>query len=168
MISVERIKKEELKAVKEFINYIWEDLYGSFLPKESMERISSNWLIPELLTTPAENSNFFLAVAKNELSQITGLASVSKVDYGTIMMRRLYVRPNYQRQGIGKKLLEEAIFYFAPVKRIKVEVEDENYKSRFFYLKEGFKDRNSKEEKVDGENKRIILMEKIINKEIKR
>jgi ribosomal protein S18 acetylase RimI-like enzyme len=164
MISVERAKKEELKGVENFINYIWEDLYGSFLPKESAERIASNWLIPELLNTSVENPNFFLGIAKNELGQIIGLTSVSKIDYDTIAMWRLYVRPGYQRQGIGKRLLEEAIFYFTPVKRIQVEVEEENYKGRFFYFKQGFKDRSIKEENFDGENRRIMLMEKLFRR----
>ena len=164
MINIRRIEKEEAKEVNEFLKYVWLDLYGDFLPEEVIKDMACGWVAPELSSNQLGTPNYFLAVAKNEKNEIVGLSVVAKVNDTAIKMDRLYVRSDYRRQGIGKKFLEEALTNFPGVKKIKVEVDEENYRGRAFYIKEGFKDKENKEEKLEGKVKKVVVMEKEINK----
>lgn len=162
MISINRLKKEEVSSLKEFLNYLWEDLYGDFLPRETAENLASRWLVPQLTDLEMDNPNLFLAVAKNEIDEIIALALVTKIEYDTIKIDKLYVAPYYQRQGIGKRFLEESRLNFSGIRRIEVEVEEGNYQGRSFYFKYGFKDRKIREENIEDRTRKIILMEKKI------
>lgn len=162
MITIHKVKLEEISEVKELLSHTWKDTYGSFLSSETIDKIISSWHDPKLLANQAQNPDIFFGVAKNEKGEIVGLVTVRKIDNETLMMYRLYVHRDYQRQGIGKKLMNEAINIFPQTKKLRLEVEEQNNKGLSFYLKQGFKEVERKDNKVENETMKVIVMEKEI------
>ena len=159
MITIERVKVEDVPEVKQLLSETWIDTYGSFLSLETIQKVTSTWHDPKLLAEQAQNPDIFFALAKNEGRKV-GLITISKIDKDTLMMNRLYVHTNFQRQGIGSKLVEQALKVFPNAKKMRLEVEEENRKGLAFYLKQGFKEVERKQEKVEGETMNVIVMEK--------
>ena len=76
------------------------------------------------------------------------------------MIYRLYVHPQHQRKGIGRRLLEASVSACPEVKKLQLEVEEQNQKALAFYRKNGFTETGRKEEKVEAERLIVIVMEK--------
>lgn len=159
MIKIYRAKKKEALDIKKILSEIWEHSYGNIYSPETIQRITSEWHNPEILVSQIKNPDFFFGVAK-ENNQIVGLTTVRKLNEETLMMYRLYVNPNFQRQGIGSKLVNEAIEVFPKAKRLRIEVEEQNKKGVSFYSKYGFKEVGRKIKKIGSDKIPTIVMEK--------
>ncbi len=159
MIEVQRAQVEEVPEIKRVLSSTWIDTYGEIYSEEAIQKITSRWHAPELLASQIQNPDFFFGVAK-ENGVIVGLTTVRKLDKETLFMYRLYISPDRQRQGIGSRLLDEALRIFPGIKRIKLEVEERNHKAISFYEKMGFKEVGRKVEEVEGEKRPLIEMEK--------
>jgi RimJ/RimL family protein N-acetyltransferase len=67
-----------------------------------------------------------------------------------------------QRQGIGQRLMEESYRAFPEIKRIQLDVEEQNPKGRAFYRKLGFEEVGIKIDDVAGTKLNSIVLEKHI------
>ena len=132
------------------LSYTWVDTYKNFYSKTTIKKVTNVWHSIKNLSQQTKNPKFYFAVAKIDKGKIIGLITVRKVNDNTIFMQRLYVHPKYQRQGVGKKLMDKSVKYFS-AKKIKLEVEERNVKGISFYMKNGFKKIGKKKEKVEGE-----------------
>jgi ribosomal protein S18 acetylase RimI-like enzyme len=161
MITIHKVQQEDIPEVKQVLSRTWKDTYGSFLSDATIEKVTTVWHDPEALKAQAINPEIYFAVAK-EGGKIIGLITVSKVDNITIFMNRLYIHPDYQRQGIGSKLFNSSLEAFPNAKVVRLEVEEENKKGLSFYLKQGFKEVERKTDEIEGEKLKSIVMEKRI------
>lgn len=84
------------------------------------------------------NKNLLFLVAKYNSNNIVGLATAEKKDK-RIFLKRLYVHPDYQRKGIGIKLLISILNVFKVTKTIYLEAEQDNIKGISFYKKMALK-----------------------------
>ena len=102
----------------------------------------------ELTVSPKFIENY--AVFKLEEDQkIKGYYAVQVVDRITMEIERLFVHPDYIRQGIGYRLLNHAIDFSRSVEKEIIVVEsDPNAKD--FYEKYGFKVVGKKESLISG------------------
>lgn len=75
-------------------------------------------------------------VAKSD-GVVIGFCTVMKEE-GSNKIHSLYILPKYHRQGVGKKLLQEAINWFDDDGDITLSVAMYNYKAQEFYLTQGF------------------------------
>ncbi len=66
------------------------------------------------------------------------MVAAGMVDEDTLRISQLYVHPQYQRRGIGDKLMGAAIRHFARAKKVVLEVEEKNPKGVSFYKRYGF------------------------------
>src|SRR5690348_14012152 len=98
MITIDRVKIEEIPEVKQLLRLTWEDTYGGFLSPQIIEQYTSVSHDPKLLIQQAEDKNTFFGVAKSETGKIVGLATVQRIDDELVMMHRLYIHPGFQRQ----------------------------------------------------------------------
>jgi putative acetyltransferase len=91
--------------------------YSNFLKKELHEYANLPWLAQYYQDFEEETANLpnsyrppegFLLVAKYE-RQLAGCVALVKLNEDTCEMKRLFVRPKYQRLGIGRALCEAII-----------------------------------------------------------
>lgn len=158
-MKIYRAKVEEVPEIKKVLSETWVDTYGRTYSQETIQKVTTEWHNPELLASQIQNPDFFFGIAKED-NHIVGLTTVRKLDEETIMMYRLYVHPDYQRHGIGTKLMEEAIKSFPGAKKLRIEVEEQNQKGISFYRKQGFKELGKKIEKVGNDTLPTVEMEK--------
>jgi ribosomal protein S18 acetylase RimI-like enzyme len=161
MITIYKVQQEDISEVKQVLSHTWKDTYGSFLSDKTIEKVTTVWHDPEALKAQAMNPEIYFAVAKEE-GKIVGLITARKIDDVTIFMNRLYIHPDYQRQGIGSKLFDSSLEAFPNAKVVRLEVEEENKKGLSFYLKQGFKEVERKTDEIEGEILKSIVMEKIV------
>ena len=146
------------KALKRHVvRHVWK----LSLPEHD-RKVTAVWHHPEHLKAEAQNPAIYFATAKDETGTIVGLVTVRKISADTLFMHRLYVHPQHQRQGIGTQLLEKAITAFPAVRKLQLEVEEENKKGLGFYQKQGFRELQRKEEHIEGEILHTIVMEKVL------
>ena len=160
MVKIERAKVEEAQEIKQVLSETWVDTYGLFLSQETIRKVTSAWHDPKLLTLQIQDPGIFFGVAEDENDRILGLVTARKRGTDTVVISRLYVHPQHQRKGIGSRLLEESVLAFSGVRRIQLEIEEQNHKGLAFYLKQGFKEIGRKEERIEDEVLKVIEMEK--------
>jgi ribosomal protein S18 acetylase RimI-like enzyme len=89
----------------------WRTAYRKFVPEDylanlSYEKRESSWL--ENIST-TENNTHFVYVAENESGKIVGFAAGGRERMGKYMYQgelfAIYILEEYQRQGIGRKLV---------------------------------------------------------------
>jgi GNAT superfamily N-acetyltransferase len=93
--------------------------YADFLKKELCEYAGLPWLVQYYLDFEEKTANLtdryrqpegFLLLASYE-GQLAGCIALGKLSDGTCEMKRLFVREEYQRKGIGTALCEALIEY---------------------------------------------------------
>lgn len=159
MIKISRAKIGDLMEIKNLLSETWKSTYGNIYSQDTIKNITSDWHDPKKSASQIEDPNCFFAVAK-ENNKIIGLTTVSQVDDKVIMMYRLYIGQNYQRQGIGTKLMQSAISFFKGYKKIRIEVEEKNNKGVYFYRKHGFIIIGKKIEEIGNDKMPTVEMEK--------
>ena len=122
--------------------------------------MTAAWHSPEALASQIRNTDIFFAVAKDDANKIVGLVTAQRQDKDTLVVYRLYVDPNQQRKGIGSELLKGSVSAFPKVRRIQLEVEEQNQKGHAFFLKEGFVQVEAKKVLAEGVSVRVVSMEK--------
>lgn len=161
MITVEKVKPEEIMEVKQLLSFVWSCTYGEYLSADTIKKVTSVWHAPEGLKRQAENPNLYFAVAKNEAGKIIGLVTADGSKKGSLYISRLYIHPDQQRKGVGTKLYESALTHFPDVTRVRLDVEEQNKRAMNFYKKHGFKEIGEKIENVEGEKIKSIKLEKL-------
>ncbi len=95
---------------------------------------SVEWLTysknPDRLKTAFNNSSFVLLALENNIV-VGALRSISD-DVSIHYLQDILVRPNYQRQGIAKKMLEMALKRYSHVKAHLLLTDDEEKQHRFY------------------------------------
>jgi ribosomal protein S18 acetylase RimI-like enzyme len=160
MVTIQRAKVEEVQEIKQVLSETWIDTYSPFLTQDTIQKVTTVWHHPERLAAQVQNPDVFFAVAKDETNAILGLVSARRYGEEAVVIDRLYVSPQFQRQGIGSRLLEESMTAFPGRKKALLEVEEQNEKGLSFYRKHGFKEVSRKQESVEAESLMVIVMEK--------
>lgn len=160
MVTIHRANVKEVQEIKKVLSETWADTYSSFLSENTITKVTTVWHNPERLASQIQNPDIFFGTAKDEDNTILGLVTARRHGDDAVVIDRLYVSPQYQRKGIGGKLLEKSMVAFPGVKKFLLEVEEQNEKGLSFYQKHGFKEISRKEEVVDEEILMVIVMEK--------
>ena len=124
-------------AIQQVLRSTWQDTYGSYLSPETLDEVYKNWQSIEFLTRQIEHPEIYFPLAEVD-DKVVGLAT-ARLDSETITLFRLYVLPDYQRQHIGRQLLENVMDRFSPASKIRLSVEKMNDKGKQFYERMGFK-----------------------------
>ena len=162
MVSIERANVEDVPEIKQVLSETWQATYSSFLSQATIETITSVWHSPDRLAAEIQHPHIFFGVAKTVDGAIVGLTTVGQIGDDTVVLSRLYIHPQYQRQGIGSQLLKAGITAFPATRTIRLEVEENNHSAYRFYHNHGFRETESKEERVEGDAIKVIVMEKLI------
>lgn len=161
MITVSRVRQDEILLAKELLSATWVDTYAAFLPQEVIEDVTATWHHADRLWEEAQRPDEFFGVARAEDGRIVGLITMHMhASDGIGFVSRLYVHPEFQRRGIGVVLLDAAIAAFPALKRFRLEVDEQNRKGRAFYAKQGFRQIATKQEEVSGPCLKLWVLEK--------
>ena len=160
MVSIERANVEDVPEIKRVLSETWKATYSSLLSQATINTVTSVWHSPNQLAVEIQHPHIFFGVAKIDDGTIVGLTTVGQRTDDTIILSRLYVHPQYQRDGIGSKLLHAGSAAFPTARIILLEVEEHNQQAYAFYLRQGFRDMERKEERVHSDVIKVIVMAK--------
>ena len=167
MIRIERAKLEDVPAIKQVLSDTWRATYGHFLPPGIIEHITAEWHAPTLLTQQVQNPTLFFGIARPEAGYVVGLVTASASN-DVLMINRLYVLPDHQRQGIGQQLLQASYEAFPACQRVRLEVEVQNHSGVAFYRRQGFTNVGQHQEQIQNTLLEVMTMEKVLPTERKR
>lgn len=161
MVAIYRAQVEDIPGIKTVLAVTWHDTYSAFLPESSIAEVTAEWHSPNVLETEINQSSTFQGIAKSSSAGIVGMVTAHSHD-DLLIVARLYVLPEFQRQGIGERLMEESYRVFPQVQRVQLDVEEQNSKGRAFYRKLGFREVGVRTDEIAGTKVKSIVMEKHI------
>ena len=160
-ITIHRAQIEDIPGIKAVLAVTWRDTYSSFVSASSIAKVIGEWHSPQVLEAEINRSSSFVGIAKSSPNEIVGMITANFQDE-LLSVTRLYVLPEFQRQGIGARLMEESCRAFPKIKRIQLDVEEQNPKARAFYRKLGFNEVGVRIDDVAGAKLNSIVLEKHI------
>jgi len=127
------MKETEIKYDKEINLNSLLDLYNSvgwsnYTNDESREKLQD----------AIHNSTFVVSIWESEEKKLIGLARCISDDVSICYLQDILINPNFQRQGLGNKLLKNCLERFKHVKT-KILLTDDEEKQRLFYESFGYK-----------------------------
>ena len=161
MVRIEPAKVEDVLEIKQVLSETWRATYQSFLSQATIDKVTAVWHSPERLAREIQDPRIYFGVARSDTGAIIGLTTLGKMSDELVVLARLYIHPPYQRQGIGSQLLQAGVRAFPAVRTIRLEVEANNQSAYTFYQHHGFREIDSKEERVEGDVIQVKVMEKV-------
>lgn len=109
MVSIREIGADELFKIRDLAEEIWPPTFREILSSEQI-RYMLNWMYdPEtLIKQQTEGHCFFLAEEKDVQLGFMGI-QLSNPDPTSLKIHKLYVLPELQGKGIGRKLVDKAV-----------------------------------------------------------
>jgi diamine N-acetyltransferase len=142
----------DIPGVKKVAEETWWLTYRPILKEESIRRFLQVAYCEDALERSLEThqqapvSLFWVAVREGA---VIGFAEAVRETDAMFELRRLYVKPDVQRQGVGRRLLE-AVIQAGRIKSMYAWVEQKNEIGRAFYARRGFVKVNEREEDFLG------------------
>jgi ribosomal protein S18 acetylase RimI-like enzyme len=161
MVTINRAQVADVPGIKRLLAATWRDTYSSFLPEPSIAKVTAEWHSPEVLEREINRPSTFAGVARCSSSGVVGMITAhSQGEF--LIVARLYVLPEFQRRGIGAKLMEESYRAFPQTQQVRLNVEELNPKGRAFYRKLGFREVGTRSDDVAGTMLSSVVMERQI------
>lgn len=136
-LVIRAAEADELEAVRLLLRAVWHDTYDATLGREKVIELSTRWHAPAALAAQrTDPQSCFLVAARDR--RLLGHACATMREPPRLVLGRLYVLPDCQRQGIGRRLLAAAIAAHPDAASVTLTVEAANTKARAFYAGEGF------------------------------
>lgn len=135
-IRIEAARADDLDGVHSLLVETWHDTYDDLIGAARVAEITKAWHSLVVLQAQLDTPRASFLVAKTG-HVITGHLFAAQEAF-RLVVHRLYVRPACQRQGIGAKLLSEAMKRHPNARTIWLEVEANNAKGTAFYRRSGF------------------------------
>jgi ribosomal protein S18 acetylase RimI-like enzyme len=130
--------ERDLQAVRALLVETWHATYDSIYGAAKVTEITDDWhsiaSLKARLMRP--NAEFIVADDGKNLGGMAYAAATS--DSKIVILQQLYVHPAFQRNGLGKLLLDEIEDSFPDARTIRLEVEGQNLAAVAFYRKNGF------------------------------
>jgi ribosomal protein S18 acetylase RimI-like enzyme len=127
----------DIPAVSALLVETWHDTYDALLGRDRVDEVTQLWHAPAVLRQQIRQPRVSFLVAEMS-GEIVGHAFASAWNLPVLEIARLYVRPDWQRQGIGNRFLDMLIALHPKADRLSLSVEKRNAKGVGFYLSQGF------------------------------
>lgn len=139
---------QDITAVQEIAHTSWNDTYQNIIPLNIQQSfLDKSYSVPMM---EMRLKKTILLLAEHE-GEAIGFANFTKLDDdGDAELIALYLKPEHQRNGYGKKLLNSGLTYLLDGSNLFVYVECENTKGRKFYEANGFELLEEFEELFEG------------------
>jgi len=148
LIELRLLQKEELKVVKALAYVIWPRVYDYMISQEQINyMLLTMYDLDKLEHQWSDGVNFVLL----EIDQIPQGFVAFEEKANSVFLHKLYLRPEMQGQGFGKKMLQVAIDFAVDSKKPSLELTvNRNNKSLNFYLSQGFQIKEEKDFDIGG------------------
>lgn len=138
----------DIDAVREIAHISWNDTYAGIIPLPIQQKFLEQSYSTPMLEMRLERTILLLAERDG---QTVGFANFTRVDEdGDAELIAMYMKPEHQRSGYGKKLLDDGLSRLKGGQQLFVYVESENRKGRNFYEANGFQLLEEFEELFEG------------------
>ncbi|MFD1032050.1 GNAT family N-acetyltransferase [Metaplanococcus flavidus] len=139
---------KDISAVQEIAHISWTDTYQDIIPLNiQQDFLDKSYSVPMM---EMRLKKTILLLAEHE-GEPVGFANFTKLDDdGDAELIALYMKPEHQRHGYGKMLLNSGLTYLLDGSNLFVYVECENQKGRSFYEANGFEFVEEFEELFEG------------------
>ncbi|WEK56086.1 MAG: GNAT family N-acetyltransferase [Candidatus Cohnella colombiensis] len=162
MITIRFVSRDDVKDIQSIAHETWmstyEHIYSLNYINNFIEKAYSREDLNRTIERDIQRSkrNFLIAEYNKET---VGYAQIIQINDNEYELLRIYVRPKYQKLGIGKAFIEEFIKDLKPFNKLIAWVEKENDIGRFFYNKCGFKEVEELIEITEGHSTTLIKYE---------
>lgn len=158
-VSIRRAQTTDIPGIKRVLEVTWRDTYSALLSESSIAEVTTEWHSPKALEEEVNRPTTFAAVAESSSAGIVAMIT-AHLHEEVLVVARLYVLPEFQRQGIGSRLLAESYRAFPQTRRVTLNVEEQNPKGLAFYRKLGFTWVGDTTDNVAGTLLKSAVMEK--------
>jgi len=134
-LAITPATQSDLRVVVELARRIWPRSYARILTPEQIANMLKRIYTPAQLSEEMAKGHRFWIARENE--KPLGYASACR-DGDAIWLKKLYVLPGRQKQGIGHALMEEVTHALQPAIALKLLVNRANTPAQRFYLRRGF------------------------------
>lgn len=135
MIHIQPLESQQLESIAVLARRIWPVSYANILTPEQINNLLGRIYSLENLRGEMQSGHrFFIAM---QHSQAIGYASAYQ-DGSVLWLKKLYVLPEMQGQGIGKELMQAALDAFPLAEEIRLLVNRDNLPAQQFYLRQRF------------------------------
>lgn len=133
-MDIRELGSDGLHIVAGLAHAIWPTAYAGILTPAQIDNLLLRiYSLDNLESELAAGHRFW--VAHNGTA--AGYASAYH-EGGIVWLKKLYVLPDRQGKGIGRALVDTVISAFAPVRDLRLYVNDRNIAAQRFYEKNGF------------------------------
>ncbi|MER2008350.1 GNAT family N-acetyltransferase [Psychrobacillus sp. BL-248-WT-3] len=126
----------DIPTIQQIAQVSWNDTYKDIIPENIQKLFLEKAYSPMMIAKRIEKTIFLIAEYKGEA---IGFANFTYVDEdGDAELTAIYVLPEFQKMGYGRKLLEAGVNHMSIGKQLFVYVESKNERARIFYEHYGF------------------------------
>jgi ribosomal protein S18 acetylase RimI-like enzyme len=129
----------DLPAIREVLVTTWHATYDPIDGPEAVTRITDVWHAPDALRAQLNQPDSCFLVAETVNGHIVATSLARLGPDGNVNLSRLYILPDFQRGGLGSRMLAATLKPFASAKLVALEVAPENASAIAFYERHGFK-----------------------------
>jgi diamine N-acetyltransferase len=136
---IREIKKDEVGLITDLAHRIWPDTFKEILSPEQISYML-NWMYnPNKLAEQIESGHLFFILEEN--NQTLGFIGLEPAfpSSDTLRIHKIYVLPNQQGKGLGKRLIDHAVELAKKLNLSKLHLNVNRFnKAVDFYLHLGF------------------------------
>jgi ribosomal protein S18 acetylase RimI-like enzyme len=156
--TIQACTEADATALSRLLVRTWHATFDRIYGVEKVDEITSKWHAPDQLRMQmSQAGSITLASVMN--GEFVGTVTGSGTSDGGIRLQRLYIAPEHQRQGIGKRLLDAFVQSFVTPLRIELNVSVENANAIAFYETQGFSIRSTDILGGTGENIHVMVQD---------
>ena len=158
MVSIEEYQEKYIDAISELIIRNLKEINSKDYGIEKTNEMAKDFSVDKLKEIFKKREKVYIALNNDE---VVGTAGLDKSWYSDdeYWILTVFVKPEYHKQGIGKKLIEkiEDFAFSLPIKKLIVPA---SITAHQFYYKLGY---NYKDGKKVLNDEHMYIMEKLIN-----
>lgn len=157
IVDIDYLHPEEAEQASNFLKFVWRETFSDFLSEEPANLLFAIETIKQWI----DATNVYIVVERTQDRKIVGIITASeRTDH--VHITNFYIDPNFQRQGLGTRLLKSVFDKFSGFNIFTLRVFQKNLKARKFYLKQGFCEVSVRDAIFITEKTPSILMEKVL------
>jgi ribosomal protein S18 acetylase RimI-like enzyme len=137
--KIRRARPGEEAAVSRLLAEVWHVTHDAQLGRDKVAEITAKWHAPGLLRAQIDDPDKCFLVAEAADGGLVGHAMSWLDDSAAINLLRLYVLPNRQGEGLGRRLLAAALAAYPAGRLLRLEVQARNAPAIRFYERMGLR-----------------------------
>ena len=127
---------EEIPCISALASRIWPVAYADILTPEQIDNMLERIYNPDNLLSEIGQGHRFWIAYNGDLP--VGYVSGYRENADIIWIKKIYVDPAMQGQGIGRQFIETVIAAFSPARELRLLVNPNNTPAHGYYTRQGF------------------------------